>query len=65
MAATTLPYKLQVFMSDDLRFALKGLAHDEHTSLQNLVIAALELALRHEECGTTAALRAAIAAQAS
>jgi hypothetical protein len=65
MAAMTLPYKLQVFMSDDLRHALKMMAYEEHTSLQKLVIAALELAVRHEELGTTEALREAIAAQSS
>lgn len=65
MAATTLPYKLQVFMSDDLRYALKSMAYEEHTSLQKLVIAALELAVRHQELGTTPALREAIAGQSS
>lgn len=63
MAAMTLPYKLQVFMPDDLRHALKSMAYEEHTSLQKLVIAALELAVRHEELGTTEVLRETIAAQ--
>lgn len=62
MATTTLPYKLQVFVPDDLRHALKSMAYEEHTSLQRLVIAALELAVRHQELGTTHALREAIAA---
>lgn len=65
MAATTLPYKLQVFVPDDLRHALKSLAYEEHTSLQKLVTAALELAVRHEELGVTQALREAIAGPAA
>lgn len=33
----TIPYKLQIFISDEMREALREAAHQEKTSLQKLV----------------------------
>lgn len=41
MATISLPYKLQVFIPDDLRQDLKDLAHAQKVTLQELVNTAL------------------------
>lgn len=43
MASVPMPYKLQIFVSQDLRRDLKDLAHKKNTSLQKLVVALLEV----------------------
>ena len=39
MMASTAPYRLQVFLPDDVREALREVAHKERTSQQRLVLA--------------------------
>ena len=46
MAMATVPYRLQIFLDDDVRQALKNVAHKEKTSMQQLVAAWLVDLLR-------------------
>lgn len=39
MMAATSPYRLQIFLPDDVREALREVAHTERTSQQKLVLA--------------------------
>ena len=39
MMAATAPYRLQIFLPDDVREALREVAHKERTSQQKLVLA--------------------------
>jgi ribosomal protein L18E len=43
MASVPMPYKLQIFVSQELRRDLKNLAHKKNTSLQKLVVALLDV----------------------
>lgn len=43
MDSITIPYKLQIFVSEALRRDLKELAHKKNTSLQKLVVALLDV----------------------
>ena len=47
MATVTLPYKLQVWLPDELRKQLKDLARQHDMTLQNLVVTVLEDATSH------------------
>jgi hypothetical protein len=47
MDTVTLPYKLQIWLSDPLRDALKDLACAQGLPLQKLVVAILEHAVAH------------------
>lgn len=41
------PYRLQVFLPDDIRAALRDIAHEERTSIQQLVAHWLLERIRH------------------
>ena len=43
------PYKMQIFVSDDLRRELKAAAHRNETTLQDLVVTWLHERLRQDE----------------
>lgn len=60
MMASTTPYRLQIFLPDEVREALRAVAYQEHTSQQKLVLTWLidklktypdGAHLRHEEEG--------------
>jgi len=38
MMAATVPYRLQIFLPDDVREALREVSHAEHVSQQKLVL---------------------------
>ena len=61
MATISLPYKLQVFLPEDLRYQLKALAFEHHTSLQTVVTALLTIGVQGGTVDLTSAIATAVA----
>ena len=57
----TFPYKLQVWLPEDLRYQLKALAFEHHTSLQTVVTALLTVGVHGGTVDLTAAIATAVA----
>jgi hypothetical protein len=51
MMASTSPYRLQIFLTPEIRKALRDVAHQEETSIQKLVTTWLVEKLRQHPCG--------------
>ena len=62
MATISLPYKLQVYIPEDLRYELKTLAHEKNVTLQELVNTVLRDAVTHAPKDEKRQRRAAVSA---
>lgn len=65
MANVTMPYKLQIFLPDDLRRTLKRLANQYDTSMQQFLVALLTETTTRLLEETDASLQDSIAAEVS